>query len=404
MSSTRAVLLALIILVAPPVLFRSASLHAESAKDAAVSEKAQKSDDADSEPELATLVKRDPNLIFKELKARDRIEKMKIQRGARLLPEPVEKESRNPALTKFSDLQLFNALTKGTRGLFGSDDRKEVSELSSSDPFDLKVKNNARSVVAFIPKSLLKPELDGSFTLSGQSLSSTYGLCKDELFEDQMACAFCTGFLVAPDLVATAGHCLDPSPVQDTYIVFDYMTSTREPNGITRYSADQVYSIKEVVHWINDKVSDWGVLRLDRAATDRHPLRVRTKGLIANGSRVYVLGYPEGLPMKVARNGAVVDNSNPIYFTNNVDTLPANSGSPIFNQETHVVEGINVRGIPSLFLVKDLGCKRHVSWDSSKDEGNNASRTERMVNDLPLDTKFEILHHSANPFASKGKQ
>jgi V8-like Glu-specific endopeptidase len=50
------------------------------------------------------------------------------------------------------------------------------------------------------------------------------------------------------------------------------------------------------------------------------------------------------LPLKVAENAFVRDNSNSSYMTCNLDTYGGNSGSPVFNSETHEVEGILVRG------------------------------------------------------------
>lgn len=392
-NSARVVLLSLIILVAPPVLFNVSSTRSQAANENA-SAKTQKASDSKSEAELNKLAISNPGSIFKELKARDRV-KLEFQRGTPLR-EPLEKESKNPDLAKFSDIQLYNALEKRSRGLFGSDDRKEVSDLNSGDPFESKVKENARSVGAFVDKTLMKQGPDGSFTISANSLGKRFKLCSDELFMEQTSCSYCTGFLVAPDLFATAGHCLDEKgKFDDTFIVFDYQTSKNEPNGITRYKPDQVYSIKEFVKRTLVDRSDWGLLRLDRPVVGRRPLKVRTSGTIANEDQVYVLGFPEGLPMKVARNGKIIDNSQDVYFTDNVDTLKGNSGSPVFNQETHVVEGINVRGQPSVFEIWQPDgslCNKHLTFDESKVMGNHASRIDRLLSDLPEAVKAEIVH------------
>ena len=56
-----------------------------------------------------------------------------------------------------------------------------------------------------------------------------------------------------------------------------------------------------------------------------------------------VMGFPEGLPLKIA-GGANIRSVTSTYFTANTDTYDGNSGSPIFNVSTGIVEGILVRG------------------------------------------------------------
>ena len=63
---------------------------------------------------------------------------------------------------------------------------------------------------------------------------------------------------------------------------------------------------------------------------------------------VTVVGYPMGLPVKIAANGQVRSLESS-FFVANLDTYGGNSGSPVFNTlalvNGHlVVEGILVRG------------------------------------------------------------
>jgi hypothetical protein len=39
-----------------------------------------------------------------------------------------------------------------------------------------------------------------------------------------------------------------------------------------------------------------------------------------------------------------LSNSNPLFFRSNLDTFSGNSGAPVINIETGVVEGVLVRG------------------------------------------------------------
>jgi hypothetical protein len=57
-----------------------------------------------------------------------------------------------------------------------------------------------------------------------------------------------------------------------------------------------------------------------------------------------------GLPAQFAGGGTVRDNRYRAVFVENLDAYPGNSGSPVFNSTTHVVEGLQVRGKKNSFV------------------------------------------------------
>ena len=61
------------------------------------------------------------------------------------------------------------------------------------------------------------------------------------------------------------------------------------------------------------------------------------------GEALTVIGYPSGLPLKVASGGRVRTVKSEYYVTN-LDTYGGNSGSAVFNSTSGEVEGILVRG------------------------------------------------------------
>ena len=113
-----------------------------------------------------------------------------------------------------------------------------------------------------------------------------------------------------------------------------------------KFPLENVYSCKKILVSKYDPLEreDYALVKLDRAVFRRRPLRFRKKGKIADGASVIAIGHPSGLPTKIAGNAKVRQNDHPIFFNANLDTFAGNSGSPVFNKKTGLVEGILVRG------------------------------------------------------------
>jgi V8-like Glu-specific endopeptidase len=154
--------------------------------------------------------------------------------------------------------------------------------------------------------------------------------------------SFCSGVLVAPDVIATAGHCITwKVAVQDIRFVFGYrMRDAVTPELII--SNRDIYQAAEVIAWKEDDTTgaDWALIRLDRTVVNHRVARIRESGMISDGQPVHVIGHPKGLPAKFAGGASVRDNRYCAAFVANLDAYPGNSGSPVFNSITHEVEGI----------------------------------------------------------------
>ncbi len=237
----------------------------------------------------------------------------------------------------------------GDKAVYGTDDRIDVYAET-----DAARREWAASVCALVYSGDLTPAGTNQWKLSLYEFQAM-GLmpCDSEPFRFQPAAAFCTGFLVGPDLVATAGHCFAEGDQKNTRFVFGFnMINANTPADT--FSADQVYSCAEVVGWARNNPTgmDYCVLRLDRPVSlpGVWPFEIRRGGAPAPGTPVGVIGHAAGLPKKIAfggatRTAAVYDN----HFMTNTDSYGGNSGSPVINAETGVVEGILVRGYADFF-------------------------------------------------------
>ena len=271
-------------------------------------------------------------------------------------------------------------------GISGSDDRQDEYEVQ--DPEVLAVGD---STVALVRQSDLQPTPGDTFILSAPTLAESYRpLCPEEPYGDQPLAASCSGFLVAPDVIATAGHCTvctGSSCISDAAVVFGF--AVIRP-GQTRFEipASDVYACREIIAFRYAPEADWALVRLDREVTGHTPLRVRRRGSVSIGDPLLLIGHPTGLPRKYAPGG-IVRASDPTlsYFETDLDTYPGNSGSAVFSALTFEVEGIDFRGGDwSGDFVKVDGCYRSAWWPETR----NWSLITRASEFAELIPAFEV--------------
>lgn len=223
--------------------------------------------------------------------------------------------------------------------IYGSDDRIDLYQTQNS-----KLRSLADSTVALIPAASVKAE-GGVARLTTQPYGPSMSFCKDEPFYEQVTAAFCSGSLIAPDIVMTAGHCItSQSSCEGTKFVFGFAVKEKGKMP-TSVATKDVYGCKQLLgrEQVNDG-ADWALIKLDRAVSGHTPLKLNQTGVIANKTPIVVIGHPAGLPTKIAGGSEVRDNSKNGYFVANLDTYGGNSGSAVFNAKTGLIEGILVRG------------------------------------------------------------
>jgi hypothetical protein len=235
---------------------------------------------------------------------------------------------------------LFFALTSFAQQadvIYGNDDRKDFFE---ADPSSQKLAD--ATAVQVLPQDLTAD--GGMFRLRTVPYGTSMALCASEPFYSQPTIGHCSAFLVAPDVMVTAGHCISTASSCDSArFVFGYqMASAKAPN-IWEIANSEVYSCAKIIHSISNDNDDFAVVQLDRPVTGHSPLLYRSTGGPQNGESLMVIGYPEGLPVKIAA-GAHVRAFNQNFLTANLDTYGGNSGSAVFSTDTQLVEGILVRG------------------------------------------------------------
>ena len=260
----------------------------------------------------------------------------------------------NPEVRTVSSNELVEKLRSIEKVIYGVDDRKEVYEITNSQ-----IKDSIDSVVALIRNSNISDNGDGKSTIRTKIFGVSRNLCENEKFYNQPIAPFCSGFLVANNMIATAAHCVEnPEDLKSIKFVFAFRMKN-ENEGPSVIDNSDIYEGESIVKRVFDNNGpDWAIIKLKRNVVGDHkPVILRRSGKISDNESVYVIGHPVGLPTKFADGANVRNNNNTSFFVCNLDTYGGNSGSPVFNSSTHELEGILVRGETD-FIVTENGCRK----------------------------------------------
>lgn len=263
--------------------------------------------------------------------------------------------------------------------IYGEDDRQDLHEVS-----DPAVRALAESTAALFRASGVDLSGEpGTAVLSTAEFGRANNLCPDERFRDQPKGASCSGALVGPDLLLTAGHCVrDEAACRATRFVFGFSLAASDADP-RRLPAGNVYGCRALVARRVSGGVDYALVRLDRAAAGRVPLRLNRTGALEPGAGVFVIGHPSGLPIKVA-GGASVRAVRDAFFVANLDTYAGNSGSPVFNAETRLMEGILVRGDRDFVFDEAARCNRSNRVADEGGRGEDVLMTSAVAELGPL--------------------
>lgn len=255
----------------------------------------------------------------------------------------------NPSLAEFDDEVLVRVLKERIKNedvevIWGEDNRRDVFRLPASDQAIIK---NVESVVALFHRLDILNNNDGTSRPRGGH--GPHVLCPGQEFHTQTNRAFGSGVLVAPDIIATAAHNVLTSQgapeLHDIRLVFGFRM--KNENEVDRAIPNtDIYSATEIMnHRYVEGVEDWALVRLNGTVTNRHIAPIRRTGRIADGQALYIIGHPLGLPAKYADHAEVIENAqNAPLFRATLDTLTGSSGSPVFNANSHAIEGIYFSG------------------------------------------------------------
>lgn len=287
-------------------------------------------------------------------------------------------------------------LADAAKTIYGSDNRLDYYEA----PADMKVL--ADSVVSLWQAKQVSVS-GGQAALKHVNFGEAMNLCPSERFREQPLGAFCSGALVGEDLVMTAGHCItDENACADTKFVFGYAVKQSGGKAATTLPAGEVYGCKKIIKRDLDKPPsglfgtvisvlanitnrmgpDYALIQLDRKVEGHRPLPINRGAEPRMGTPLLTIGHPVGLPLKAAGGATVRSDSPKSYFITDIDAFGGNSGGPVFNAGTKLIEGILVLGGQD-FVKSPAGCTIAYTVDQSKGIGTGVTRLSFIKDAIP---------------------
>ncbi len=259
------------------------------------------------------------------------------------------------------------SLYAARKGIYGVDNINDISDVSNP-----RLRRFADATAIMVSSKKLFQIYD-QVVINGMSYKNKYNLCPGTRFEQQISIGDCSGFLIAPDLLVTAGHCVArANSCSGSSWIFGYYAD-KEGKSPEVVSDKNIYNCKKILEAKFDPFvnrNDHALIQLDRPVIGVEPLKFRSEGWIEDDVKLVTIGNHNGLPTKIAFDGNILDNSNDYWFSTNLDVFGGSSGSPVINYDTGVVEGLVVRGYYDFGDDHDRNCRYVRKYSMSLDDEN----------------------------------
>lgn len=239
-----------------------------------------------------------------------------------------------------------------SKGIYGGNSMQDYYQAAE------RLKKLADSTVAFVRKDRLEHDpAANSYKAKAIKLTEAYYADDGEDFSSQSQLSECSGSYVGKGMVLTAGHCISKDPkaknYQDNFFLVFGWRSDKEGSAALEFPAGDVYTVKTIdVHALEGQTGngatnrDFALLSLDRTPEGRQPLELELAQAPMVGRKVFTIGYPLGLAVKINDpDQAQIFDVERYLFQTNIDAFGGNSGGPAFDSATNRIIGVLVTAV-----------------------------------------------------------
>ena len=271
--------------------------------------------------------------------------------------------------------------------VYGEDDRQDVY----AHPDEALRELTRQSIVSRVRLSDIDRTDPENFTFGDRRLGPSLNLCEGERFADQVRAGGCSGTLIGPRTVMTAGHCIDADRCHEYAFVFDRFY--RAEGELETVTAEDVYPCRRMLAWADDDEHDFAVVELDsRVTPDRVPVPVSAIEPLPIDTPLTMIGFPNGIPAKIDTGGRVVGSGEApwLRIEATVDAFGGNSGSGVFNADRHLV-AILEGGRTDYTDPAEGECRRVNVLPDDLDDAENLVYVGRAMEALCVAEPFHVL-------------
>ena len=236
--------------------------------------------------------------------------------------------------------------------IYGEDSIQEVNTKKNPQA-------NSQSSVALVKTINIIEADNNNFIFNDATVQEKYSACSEFNLSEQISPAFCSGVLISPNLILTAGHCMSQSASCDeTSFVFGFEKESS-------IASSNIFKCKRVIHnsEAEQAVLDYALVEIDRPAPYtpvimNSKLSTTISPDYVTHSAIYSIGYPLGTSKKKSEGFIRQEFSNKGEIIAELDVFSGDSGSPVFDNETNQLIGILVAGETDFLIDSKRRCER----------------------------------------------